>query len=85
MGANNSHRRKGASRRSVSPARRPIKVTARRKKEIDPQMVSLCYFLIASRIVREAEQDTAAAKADADDAAERSSGFGGTTESEGRL
>lgn len=47
-------------RTSASP-RRPIKVTPRRKAQVDPHMISLVYFLIASRIVREAKDKEAAA------------------------
>jgi hypothetical protein len=53
MSSNSSNRK----RRGAAEGRRPIKITPRRKKEIDPHMIGLCYFLIAQRIVREAEQD----------------------------
>jgi hypothetical protein len=42
--------------------RRPIKVTPRCKKEIDPHLVALVYFLIASRIVRDATESEATAE-----------------------
>jgi len=42
-------------------------VTPRRKAEIDPHMIALVYFLIASRIVREAKQNEAAAGRTGDD------------------
>jgi len=48
-----------AAPRGGGKGRRPIKVTPRRKTEIDPHMIALVYFLIASRIVREAEADEA--------------------------
>ena len=54
-------------RRSPAAGRRPIKVTPRRKAEIDPHMIALVYFLIASRIVREAKQNEAAAGRTGDD------------------
>ena len=52
-------------KRRVAPGRRPIKVTPRRKKELDPHLIALCYFLIAQRIVREADQGAAPANGDA--------------------
>jgi hypothetical protein len=59
MSTKHSHQRKGLGR----PAeRRPIKVTPRRKAEIDPHMISLVYYLIASRLVREAKEAEAAAE-----------------------
>ena len=62
---NSSNRGNGPPR---SPAgRRPIKVTPRRKAEIDPHMIALVYFLIASRIVRETKQNEAAAGRTGDD------------------
>ncbi len=59
MSTKQGHQRKGRGR----PAeRRPIKVTPRRKAEIDPHMISLVYYLIASRLVREAKEAEAAAE-----------------------
>lgn len=39
------------------PARRPIRVIPRRKTNIDPHLVALVYYLIASRIVRDAQDE----------------------------
>jgi len=72
MPSNTNSKRKTppAAPRGGAKGRRPIKVTPRRKTEIDPHMIALVYFLIASRIVREAEEDeAAAARAEADDEA----------------
>lgn len=52
---NNRRRRPAVDRRG--PARRPIKVTPRRKTEIDPHLVALVYYLIASRLVRDAQAE----------------------------
>jgi hypothetical protein len=59
MSTKQSHKRRGTGR----PAeRRPIKVTPRRKADIDPHMISLVYYLIASRLVREAKEAEAASE-----------------------
>ncbi len=73
-------------KRNVSAAgdRRPIKVTPRRKQKIDPHLISLCYFLIAQRIVREADKDEVPApSADAGDD-DRPSGRSAAASSEHR-
>ena len=67
MSTHNSSNRGNGPRRSPVSVRRPIKVTPRRKAEIDPHMIALVYFLIASRIVREAKQNEAAAGRTGDD------------------
>jgi len=59
MCTNSSRSQRSGARHST--ARRPIKVTPRRKERVDPQMIALVYFLIASRIVREAKETEAAA------------------------
>jgi len=59
MSSNHSRGQRSAARHSA--ARRPIKVTPRRKERVDPHMIALVYFLIASRIVREAKESEAAA------------------------
>ena len=46
--------------------RRPIRITPRCKKEIDPHLVALVYFLIASRIVRDASESEATAERSSD-------------------
>lgn len=65
-------RRRAGDRRG--PARRPIKVTPRRKTEIDPHLVSLVYYLIASRIVRDAQTEELKQGEDAPEAPSTSEG-----------
>ncbi len=61
MSTSSSSTKQGVGARHPAPGRRPIKVTPRRKAEVDPHMIALVYFLIASRIVREANEAEAAA------------------------
>jgi len=55
--SNQPRRRSPRTADERGPARRPIKVTPRRKTEIDPHLVALVYYLIASRLVRDAQAD----------------------------
>ena len=59
MSTNSSKSQRSGARHSAP--RRPIKVTPRRKERVDPHMIALVYFLIASRIVREAKETEAPA------------------------
>jgi hypothetical protein len=59
MSTKDSHQHKQSRRPAAE--RRPLTVTPRRRTEIDPQMMALVYFLIASRIVREAKEAEEAA------------------------
>lgn len=59
MSTKDSHQRKRSRRPAVE--RRPLTITPHRKTDIDPQMMALVYFLIASRIVREAKEEEEAA------------------------
>jgi len=56
-GANGSRRAKPVRR---TPARgKRIRVEPTRRERVDPQMIALCYWLLAQRIVQEADEAAA--------------------------
>lgn len=69
-GAGRAGKPRGAKQSSVSGTR--IRVEPTRRKRVDPDMIALCYWLIAQRIVEQADDDGAQAgsspTADSDDA-----------------
>jgi len=61
-GANGRRRAKPVRR---TPAgRKRIRVEPTRRERIDPQMIALCYWLLAQRIVQEADEAAAAKRPD---------------------
>ena len=68
---NNDKRAARAPRRSGAGGKR-IRVEPTRRERVDPQMIALCYWLLAQRIVQEADEAAAAQRRDSpapDDAA----------------
>lgn len=66
-----SNDRSGANgRRRAQPVRRTpaggkrIRVEPARRERVDPQMIALCYWLLAQRIVQEADEAAAAKQPD---------------------
>lgn len=52
-------------RRRAKPARgKRIRVEPTRRDRVDPQMIALCYWLLAQRIVQEADEAAAAKRPD---------------------
>ena len=70
-GANGCRRAKPVRR---TPARgKRIRVEPTRRERVDPQMIALCYWLLAQRIVQEADEAAAPRRRDSttpDDAGE---------------
>jgi len=61
-GANGSRRAKPVRR---TPARgKRIRVEPTRRERVDPQMIALCYWLLAQRIVQEVDEASAAQRRD---------------------
>jgi len=60
----NSNGKRGARppRQSGAGGKR-IRIEATRRERVDPQMIALCYWLLAQRIVQEADEANAAAAA----------------------
>lgn len=57
---NNDKRAARAPRRSGAGSQR-IRVEPARRERVDPQMIALCYWLLAQRIVQEADEAAPAA------------------------
>ena len=55
---NNDKRAARAPRRSGAGGKR-IRVEPTRRERVDPQMIALCYWLLAQRIVQEADEAAA--------------------------
>ncbi len=71
-GANGRRRGAKPARRTSTRAKR-IRVEPTRRERVDPQMIALCYWLLAQRIVQEADEAAAAEQPDStpsEDAAE---------------
>ncbi len=71
-GANGSRQAAKSARRTPARGKR-IRVEPTRRKRVDPQMIALCYWLLAQRIVQEADEAAATQQPDStapDDAAE---------------
>lgn len=60
---NNNKRAARAPRRSGAGGKR-IRVEPTRRERVDPQMIALCYWLLAQRIVQEADEADPAAAAE---------------------
>jgi len=59
----NSNGRRGAQpKRHGAAGGRRIRVEATRRERVDPDMIALCYWLIAQRIVQEAGEESVAAE-----------------------
>jgi hypothetical protein len=58
---------------------RRIRVEATRRKTVDPEMIALCYWLIAQRIVAAAEDSAEGASAPAAPAPDESPAIAGPT------
>ena len=58
-------RRRGAKPVRRTPAGKRIRVEPTRRERVDPQMIALCYWLLARRIVQEADEAAATKHQDA--------------------
>ena len=71
-GANGRPQAAKSTRRTPARGKR-IRVEPTRRERVDPQMIALCYWLLAQRIVQEADEAAAPRRRDSttpDDAAE---------------
>lgn len=62
-GANGSRQAAKSARRTPARGKR-IRVEPTRRERVDPQMIALCYWLLAQRIVQEADAVAAAQRRD---------------------
>jgi len=61
----NSNGKRGARPgRQAGAGRKRIRVEPTRRERVDPQMIALCYWLLAQRIVQEADQAAAPRRRD---------------------
>ena len=62
--SNNGKRRARPKDQAASGGKR-IRIEPKRRQRVDPDMIALCYWLLAQRIVQEAADNSDAAQADA--------------------